>query len=338
MMTFELRFRRVGRRALVKCVLLLGALALLLPLAATAAPVTMGESPARVCRTFRVRPQDQVWAVSTRCLGCPGHHVHDQPWTVWKYDPVVPRWLTATTAEFYAADAADVVTPIYVHGNQIDGSLALSDGLAIYFQLAGKFDDVPPVRFVIWSWPSDKIRGPLRDVRAKAARSDLEAVYLGRFLAGMQPQVKVGLLGYSYGARIVAGGLHLMGGGQLLGWSVAAGERLQMRVALWAAAEHDDWLLPGRFHGLALGMADRWLITHNYCDPVLRRYRFIEKCGNPEAMGYSGVYGRNLLPAHLDACIEELNVTNLAGGTHDFEPYLYSSAIIDRTRDVVLWH
>lgn len=340
MTTIEFRFRRLARRALLGWVVLLSAATLALPLVAAEAdaPAKNVGSPAKVCQTFRVRPQDQIWAVSTRCLGCPGHHVHDQPWTVWKYDPAAPRWLNATAAEFYAADSADVVTPIYVHGNRIESAEALSHGLEIYFQLAGKFDDEPPVRFVIWSWPSDQIHGPLRDVRAKADRSDVDAVYLGRFLAGIQPQVRVGLLGYSYGARIIAGGLHLLGGGQLQGWTAPPGERPQIRVALWAAAEHDDWLLPGRFHGLALAMADRWLITHNCCDPVLARYRFIEKCGNPVAMGYSGVYGRNLLPGDLDARIEELNVTNLVGGTHDFEPYLYSPAVIDRTRDVVLWH
>jgi hypothetical protein len=194
------------------------------------------------------------------------------------------------------------------------------------------------VRFVIWSWPSEQIHGPLRDVRAKAARSDLDAVYLGRFLAGIQPQVRVGLVGYSYGARIIAGGLHLLGGGQLLGWTVSPGERPQLRVALWAAAEDDDWLVPGRYHGQALGMAEHWLITYNCCDPVLARYHLLQKWVKPVAMGYSGVAGRNLLPADLDARIEEWDVSNLVGSTHDLEPYLYSPAIAGRTRDVVLWH
>ena len=288
------------------------------------------------CRVFRVRPQDQIWVVNTRWLGCPT--LGDPAWTVWKYDAQTPRWLNSTAAEFYAADSPDVVTAMFVHGNRIDDSRALSEGLAVYFQLVGKFDQEPPVRFVIWSWPSEQIHGQLKDVRAKAARSDVEAYYLARFLAGIQPQVKVGVVGYSFGARIIAGGLHLLGGGQLLGWTVPAGERPQLRVAFWAAAEHDDWLLPGYHHGQALPMADHWFITYNCCDGVLARYRFLDRCGKPEALGYSGLAGRNLLPAELNQRIEEMNVSRIVGDSHELEPYLYCSPIIDRTRAVVLWH
>ncbi len=337
--------RALPRRALVALAALLlwawGSPALV-GAEAAAAPKSAAAPTGGICQTFRVRPQDQVWVVNTRWLGCPDggwKNAAGQPaWTLWKYEPLAPRWLNATSAEFYAADSADVVTAVYIHGNRIDNSTALGEGLDVYFQLAGKFDDERPVRFVIWSWPSDQIRGPLRDVRAKAARSDTEAYYLAQFLAGMQPQVKTGLLGYSLGARIIAGGLHLLGGGQLCGWMVPPGERPQMQVAFWAAAEHDNWLLPGYHHGQALGMAGHWFITHNCCDPVLARYRFVEKHGSPAAMGYAGVYGRNLLPAELNARIEEMNVTNLVGGSHDLGRYLYCSPIIDRTRQGVLWH
>ncbi|MEX2175538.1 MAG: hypothetical protein WD872_14340 [Pirellulaceae bacterium] len=300
-------------------------------------PAPKENAAAADCRTFRVRQQDEIWAVSTRCLGCPSGDLAQPRWSVWRYNAQLPSWENASAAEFYATDLPDVTTAAYLHGNQIGQNLSLADGLEVYFQLAGKLDDAPPVRFVIWSWPSDKIRGPLRDVRSKACRTDSEAYYLARFLAGMDPRVSAGLIGYSYGARIVAGGLHLLGGGNLAGQAVAAAARPNLRVAFWVAAEHDDWLLPGRYHGQALPVADRWFITNNVCDPVLRRYRFVEKCSNPVALGYSGLVGRNLLSEEQNRRIEEMNVVHLVDDSHEMPRYLYSTPIIERTREIVLW-
>ena len=77
---------------------------------------------------------------------------------------------------------------------------------------------------------------------------------------------------------------------------------------------------------------NRWLITRNCCDPALARYRWVEKCYNPVALGYSGMVGRNLLAPEIDARIEELDVTHLVGGTHDNDAYLYCESIVRRTR------
>ena len=120
--------------------------------------------------------------------------------------------------------------------------------------------------------------------------------------------------------------------------AIASEEPARFRVAVWAAAEHSHWYLPGRYHGQALATADAWFITVNGCDPVLSRYRFIEKCSDPSAVGYVGIYGRNLLPPDVNARVEEVNVTNIIGKTHDMRHYLYSLWIQNRTREYVLWH
>lgn len=319
---------RVARRRAIT-VIAASLLAACLPSAALHA------GPPAACDSFRVRPQDEVWLVSTRCLGCP-EGKDASAWAIWRYEPKEPRWLDAQAADFYHSDPVHSVTSIYVHGNRVDSDKAASEGLDVYFELAGKFDDVPPVRFVIWSWPSDQIHGQIRDVRVKADRTDTEAFYLAGFVAGMQPDVRVGLTGFSFGARIIAGGMHLLGGGTLQGMASPGGPR-PLRVALWAAAEHDDWLHPGEYHGQALGMADRWLNAYNCCDPALAMYRFIDSCKNAVAMGYSGVCCRHLLPPELDQRIEEISAAHLVGRTHLPEPYLYSPPIVDRTRATVLW-
>jgi hypothetical protein len=255
---------------------------------------------------------------------------------IWLYER--GTWQPRTEAEFFAADSAEIVTPLYVHGNRLTAGESSSYGLSFYFEFVGKLDDERPARFVIWSWPSDEIKGNLKDVRAKAARSDYDAYYLACFLARMKPEVHVGLLGYSFGARIASGALHLLNGGAICGQMVSAGVHPELRVALWAAAEHNYWYQPAQFHGRAPAAADAWFITINYCDPVLSHYRFLDKCSDPEAVGHSGIYGRNLLPPDVNARIEEVNVSNIVGGTHDWRAYLYSQWIQDRTREYILWH
>jgi len=316
----------------------LGLAVLLFFLAAQFFPAAQSRAagPIASCPTFRVREQDQIWLVSTRHLGCPSAGTYAPALQVWRYEK--GAWLPSSEAAFYATDSADVMTPLYVHGNLIDANLATSYGLSVYFELVGKLDTEPPARFVIWSWPSDQIRGPLRDVRAKADRSDVDAYYLGRFLAGMRPDVRVGILGYSFGARIASGAMELLAGGQIFGLCLPPAPRPQVRVAMWAAAEHSDWYLPGQFHSRALAAADAWFITINHCDPVLRRYRWIDRSSNSAAVGFVGIYGRNLLPPDVNARIEEVDVTNIVGGEHNWRQYLYSRYIQDRTRDYVMWH
>jgi hypothetical protein len=292
------------------------------------------QSPQQACPTFRVREQDQIWLVSTRHLGCSVGIV--PTFQLWRYEKGV--WQPKHEADFFAEDSADLLTPVYVHGNRINANEAASYGLTFYFELVGKLDSEPPVRFVIWSWPADQIKGPLNDVRTKAARSDYEAYYVGWFLSRLKPEVRCGVLGYSFGARIVSGAMHLLGGGSIFGGMVPSGERAHFRVAMWAAAEHNHWYQPGQFHSQAIAAAEAWFITINYCDPVLSRYQHIDTCGCPVAVGYAGISGRNLLPPEVNERIEEVNVSNIVGSEHNWRPYLYSLYIQNRTRDYLLWH
>ena len=60
----------------------------LVPLVLAGEPAHPSQS-AGSCRTFRVRPQDEIWVVNTRCLGCPQGAVEPN-WTIWKYDAAAP--------------------------------------------------------------------------------------------------------------------------------------------------------------------------------------------------------------------------------------------------------
>lgn len=285
------------------------------------------------CAAFRVREQDQVWLISSRHLGCASTATAE---SLQAYVFAQGTWQSKPIAEFYLTDSPDVVTTIYIHGNRIDANQATADGLAVYFQLIGKYDQTRAVRFVIYSWPSDQIKGPLKDVRTKAMRADEEAFLVSRFLHKVNPQVPMGLIGFSYGTRVTLGALHQLGGGEFHGRSGEPGPGQPIRIALWAAAEHNDWPLPGHAHGQALGMADHWFITINSCDPALARYSAVDKCARPEALGYLGLAGG--LPPDLARRVEFLNVSGIVGASHDMERYLYSPVIARRTAQEVLWY
>ena len=300
-----------------------------------ASPIQAPPKAPLLCIPFRVREQDEVWAVSTRGLGCVGCGSPAVNYHVLRY--AKHRWINSTAGALYATDDPTVITVFFFHGNRVDYQESLRDGLEKYFQLIGRLSDERPVRYIVWSWPSDRIHGVLKDVRSKAARTDEEGYYFANFMTGMNSDVDVGLVSFSLGGRIITGGLHLLGGGSLCGRYVARGDRPTMRVAMWAAAVHNDWLIPGRFHGNALPMADRWYIPINNCDPVLARYHALERHGNPVALGYAGMWGMNLLHPTVRSRIEQEYVSNIVGKSHDQAPYLYSPYIAARTRETVLW-
>jgi pimeloyl-ACP methyl ester carboxylesterase len=188
---------------------------------------------------------------------------------------------------------------------------------------------VEPVRFVVWSWPSDQIHGQVRDVRAKAARTNGEAFYLAWFMSQLDPGASANVLGYSFGARVATGALHLLGGGELAGRTLPTGPTPRVRVALLAAAVHSHWLQPGACHGAALSQMDRLLIQYNSCDPYLKHYQFIEKHARPAALGYLGMRADEAASVWL----EQRDVCAIVGKSHAQIRYFTSCTLTREIRE-----
>jgi hypothetical protein len=295
-------------------------------------PLARGEGNGRQTAAGGIRTQDQIWLASTRHWSCGSG---GEP-ALWQWSAA--QWQASSHQAFLEENERFPHSVVYIHGNRVGDDEGASGGLAVYQQIVANHADEKPVRFVIWSWPSTKICGPIKDVRSKAWRSDDEAVMLAGFLDGMDRQEqRIGFITFSYGARITGGALHLLGGGQLDGHTIPARQRPQFRVAFWAAAAHNDWLLPHGRHGKATPLVDKWFSTLNRCDESLWRYERLEKCGNPPALGYVGFTGRGQLPAELQGRWEEWEVSNIVGDTHNYHPYVYSSWIAEQTAKCVLW-
>ena len=83
-----------------------------------------------------------------------------------------PHWMSSDMDALRGGDPS-VATVIYVHGNRITAWDAKCEGLWLYRRMVRENPGAAPIRLVVFSWPASQIPGPLKDVRAKAARGIL---------------------------------------------------------------------------------------------------------------------------------------------------------------------
>jgi hypothetical protein len=298
--------------------------------ASTVAP--SGDQEATVS-SAGLRPQDSLWLISTRHLGCPNPNVSGDPsFRILRYD--ASGWQESDFAD-WLSDQREA-TLFYVHGNRVDNSQAFRHGRQAYHAVVRRAEPTVSIRFVVWSWPSDQICGPRRDVQSKAARTGNESYYLASALAQLPSDTQVSLFGFSFGARIISGSLHLLGGSPLNGYRLAdihSLPGLHLRAVLMAAAMDRDWWLPSGHHSQCLAVADQVLVQFNPCDPALKLYPRIDRQKRPQALGYTGFPWS---ASWDEGRVQQQNVSSLLGKTHDGSRYLASEAIMARAREVLL--
>jgi hypothetical protein len=253
---------------------------------------------------------------------------------VWKYNWTDQSWDNSTQAAFLASTDTSLPTVFWVHGNRKYADEAREDGLEVYRQLTSGVSGDHPLRFVIYSWPAAPIHGLKEDARAKAVRTNSDGYYLAWLVNQISPRVSVDFIGYSFGARIVTGALHLLGGGELIGRTLPDPiKRLApMQAVLVAPAVNNDWLAIGHPHGDALPVVDRMLSFNNGCDRALKRYGVIDPCNNPEALGYTGAVG----PLGENAKkLRQLDMCCAVGKKHYWGSYFYNPSIVALMRPYV---
>jgi hypothetical protein len=247
-----------------------------------------------------IRLQDEIVVVNTRnlCTCCDADQIREGL-ALEEYAVTDEKgcrcWQPSDLATFLSFDST-VPTVIFVHGNQITPWDAKNEGLAVYRHMMLHGCDAPRIRFVIFSWPSSKVSGLLHDVRLKAARTGPAGCQLAWLIDQLPEETPVSLVGFSFGARIITGGLHILAGGSLGGCCCLSEHvhpnRPQMSVILMASALHSYWLAPGQYHGLAMTQVSRMCLINNCEDNAMKYYGFIEpgNCGfgGPQALGLCG--------------------------------------------------
>jgi hypothetical protein len=265
------------------------------PASGTVAAKTTSDRSNVFCNGIRL--QDEIVVINTRNLcGCCDPDRMREGMIVENYAVIdetgCRRWQPSDLNSFVSFDPS-VPTVIFVHGNQITPGDAKSEGLAVYRHMILHGCDAPPIRFVIFSWPSSKISGLLRDVRVKAARTGPAGYQLAWLVDQLPEETPLSFVGFSFGARIITGGLHILAGGSL-GGSCCLSEHLHpnrppMSVILMASALHSYWLAEGQYHGLAMTQVSRMCLINNCADNAMKYYDFIEPgFGGPQALGLCG--------------------------------------------------
>jgi hypothetical protein len=282
-----------------------------------------------------LRAQDQLWLVSDRSLGC-NVECEAERLQYWRYD-CQRCWTHASLDELLAAEDPAMPTIVFLHGNRIPSDEAFTKGWSAYRTLV-RCADERPVRFIIWSWPSDPIRGPIQDARVKAGRTNITGYYLAWFLDRLSPEAPIGLWAHSFGARAVTGALHLLGGGQLAGHVLnerVHPERAPAQVALLAAALDNHWLLPGHCHGQAITQTSELLLVNNSCDALLKRYHFLyHRRSCQEALGYTGMNAGYLGDEAVK--VQQIDAACQVGKQHLFALYLQAPVLMARIRATLL--
>ena len=221
-------------------------------------------------------------------------------------------------------------TWLFVHGNQIPACDAVRRGVRVYRRLRGCKSSEEPVRFIIWSWPSQRETGRLRDAKLKAVRTDVESFLLGSLLCRIAGDSPISIIGYSFGSRIASGALHLASGGKLCGFRLP--ETLDapqpFRLVHIAAAVEDDGYHArcGRYRH-ALDHVASLSLLNNSRDPALNFFWIINK-SRPTAMGDTGIVAA---PPHC--CIQQTNWAKAIGRDHSLWEYIDRPAALRRIMD-----
>ncbi len=212
---------------------------------------------------------------------------------------------------------------VYVHGNRVGPGEDMTEGLRVYRALKRQGQPRGPIRFVIWSWPSTPIPGLLRDFRVKAAYTQPAAWQFAWWLRQLPENTRLALVGYSYGARVVSGALHLLGGGRLhhLQLEAVPPDHFRIRAALVAAAYDWDWLLPHGLYHRAPHRLERMVLTTNEQDPAMRYYHLGNGRLRVHALGRGGLPQPGSL-GDIAKRIKHYKVSNQVGHRHALTSYL----------------
>ena len=248
----------------------------------------------RPARSDQPRLGDDIWMISSRCLppeACRAI-LQSPTFPVSHYDgerQMLPSDLESLLATIRTD--AETHNVFYVHGNNFKAHEVLERAWFVHRKIHYGRQTQPPMRFIIWSWPSEPVTTLLKDVRLKAARTDAQGLYLATVLRQMSDiPAPTTLIGYSFGGRVVTGSLHALAGGRLGGRSIP-GDHIQgfhAKVGLVAPALNSEWLTPCEYHGLASKNMDRLVLMFNPRDRVLQKYWILDPFDLESALGATG--------------------------------------------------
>ncbi|MFN5770412.1 MAG: hypothetical protein ACK44Z_13760 [Pirellulaceae bacterium] len=294
-------------------------------------------------------PPTEVWEVSTRHLGCcvPKENPVAQ-WETYRSEVGTP-WQQANLLESLQSPSvsADAKTILYAHGNWMTRENSRGRIWYIVQRIRQQYDG--PLRLIMLSWPSQREPHPVRDIRQNAQCADSQAFHLASLMLLFPSGQPLGVLGFSFGGRVVTAALHLVSGGKVqqgeLSWLDPSSRpsAMQYRVGLVAPAVDRSWLSSSGRHHLAMRDVDQMVNLYNSQDPVLRRFRFIEASGGSIAAGFTGFLRQqgdapSTGPLASQQRLRQFDCGGAMGVTHDERSYYRECPCFSEVVRNILWH
>ncbi len=296
---------------------------------ASASRMVRGEDPL-TNQQFCSENQSEVFEISTR-------HLCDQFRTINFDRPNVEvnrwsgmQWLRSDIETVLPTVNTGKLTILYVHGNFMERNNALERVRIVDQYFKAQTDR--PFRLIMLSWPSQREKKPLRDALSNAESAECQSLYVAWMLQRLRNESQISLLGFSFGARAVTGGLHLDAGGMIPGYAIApspkADAEMNYRLGLVAPALDRNWIERNGRHNLALSHVESMINLYNSRDPILRRFRFIDRLSQPIAAGFAGFSGiaaladpRATTPLSGQSRIRQYDCGSVIGTTHSEKSY-----------------
>lgn len=205
------------------------------------------------------RCRDEIWLVNTRCVpdGCQDccaaenliiRQCQDGYW--------VERHLEELWEACNAAPECENV--VYIHGNFTDYEWSLRRGIQVYNTWFGCCGESRPIRFIIWSWRSEREAVPGRDFHIKSQRAVAEGCRLNSLVSRLGPRSPI-VVGYSLGAQATLSALSQADLGSGRPW----------RVALIAAAFDACFCCSFESGQQICGRLQKLVLFTNASDPAL---------------------------------------------------------------------
>jgi hypothetical protein len=285
----------------------------------------------------------EIWELSTRhlpdrfrCIHTtnPGFDVHRFLHGGWRKDSL----------ENALVDDGKLIV-FYVHGNFMERTNTRNRVRIVNEYLRARSQR--PYRLILLSWPSQRESHALRDVFENALGAEDQSLYLAWLLEKLGDRPQISLLGFSLGGRTITGALHLVSGGSIPGHvhqNVAESGNVHTiyRVGLVAPAVDRTWLSPNGKHHEALDRVDSLINLYNSSDPILRRFRFIDRFTRPIAAGFAGFENasnpRATEPLAGQPKIRQYDCSGVIGTTHSEKSYYAECPYFRILIDNLLWN